>query len=907
MELNKGNIIDLRIILLGDVNVGKKSICQRMKILKSTETKEISLKEFKKRKIFKNTRMKDIMKDDSKLDGEEKMFINKEKKRMNYMRFTKIFRIELNNIQISFYPCSEAEMIDYDYEPKYDEDNEFEKEYRMSVKNMMSEIQEIIMRPSDEPKANVEILFLLCFDLSDFSTLENLVIFFSQINKKFKLTENDFKLCLIGNKIDIRKTMNNEQKDNFEHFKNQLGAPYYEISSLNFYKFENFFEKLILDNYSDIYPIFSNERIKTAFHNILHTKNDFTKRKRDNFEVKSDVPGADVYNNNVYEYPKSKKELLKIFSRRNIFNRKIFINKQGMLFPPINHIQDKLHSEENENKTEKHLKGQYFNVNWDTIRNEQVQDAIELNSNKPGYTIGTKTNNSLGLTKERAQLRSLRDKEILNKLDGYIISGNQVLPIKPFRTCMSQKQYQDKYEKNRLENRKKKSEERQEVNDMHKQRHEEVKLKNSRSFDRKIFEINEKQKKYDLINLNKILEREKERKQREKEKKYKYNTIQTEKSSSMKYLEPKGKFYSPISSISTKKGFTFGLKLPIKTEQKDDPEYPTFQDDFEKLIAKNKKRGEIKSYGERLPVYKTEEIGDSSYVMEKQKDFEKKRKKFRKHLFSDFFENRKDRKEYVINQKKAIFEIQQKKLKEQIQKAYKTDENYLLRDINYNQIEYSFPKYTIKGKPRGTLFNTNNNSLDEYFGNKRFSTISGKETNYKAKLTTENFGAIYPRYPAFSFGSAKRFDYSYDNKLKDKKGNENKIEDNNKSIPRYDYDILKSYQDTQSFLMAQTSMGTGEKLKMEINDNPGPGMYNIKGFADDVLSRGSKINLTRLQMRKKEKLNEIEKERREKLREQWKEEKKSQLKMGIRDYYNFKINKKNNEEENFVSVDIDND
>jgi hypothetical protein len=29
--------------------------------------------------------------------------------------------------------------------------------------------------------------------------------------------------------------------------------------------------------------------------------------------------------------------------------------------------------------------------------------------------------------------------------------------------------------------------------------------------------------------------------------------------------------------------------------------------------------------------------------------------------------------------------------------------------------------------------------------------------------------------------------------------------------------------------------------------------------------------------------------------------------MGIRDYYNLKINKKNNEEQNFVSEEIDND
>ena len=52
--MNKPNIIDLRIILLGDSDVGKKSIVQRFKVLKSTETKEISLKEFIRRKNLLN-------------------------------------------------------------------------------------------------------------------------------------------------------------------------------------------------------------------------------------------------------------------------------------------------------------------------------------------------------------------------------------------------------------------------------------------------------------------------------------------------------------------------------------------------------------------------------------------------------------------------------------------------------------------------------------------------------------------------------------------------------------------------------------------------------------------------------------------------------------------------------------
>ena len=229
--------------------------------------------------------------------------------------------------------------------------------------------------------------------------------------------------------------------------------------------------------------------------------------------------------------------------------------------------------------------------------------------------------------------------------------------------------------------------------------------------------------------------------------------------------------------------------------------------------------------------------------MEKQKDFEKKRKRFRTMLFSDFFDNRKDKRGEVINNKKLISERQEKKLNEQIKKSYKTDENYLIRDINYNQIENSSPKYTIKGKYSSTLF-TQNYKDDEY-NNKRFATISGDEVDYENRLSKPNLGAIYPRYPAFSFGSAKRFDFEKSSKKK-----------KNEINSRYDdyfntYDIFRSYKDTQSFLMAQTTMGTSEKLKMEDNGNPGPGMYKIRGFADDISLRGTKINLTRIKKNEK--------------------------------------------------------
>ena len=804
MEMNKPNIFDLRIILLGDSNVGKKSIVKRFKILKCTETKEISLKEFIRKKNLLNK--KKIVKINKKkeLSEEEKISQKKEEKRIDLMRFTKIFRMELNSIHISFCPCPDAEPLDYDYNPpdEDEENNEFEKEYKISIKNIIKSIEEIIMKPSDDNRAQIEILFLLCFDLSNFSTFENLIIFFSQINKHFHLTKNAFKLALIGNKLDIKKSMNNDEKENFENFKNQLKLPYYELSSLMFFNFENFFEKLILDIFSNDFTFLTNEHYKNLFHNILNTKNDFSKTKRGDFVMNTDIPGANKYNNNVYDYPTKKKEFLKIFKDKTKFNKKIFINKEGIMFPPIKDIKEEINSTENNKKNSKEFKEEFLAINWDTIKNDKIQAALELNSNKPGFSFGIKTNKSLGLKKERDNLRNLKEKEIENNFDGYIFSGSQVLPLRSYRSSLSLEKYQEKYEQNRIFKRNKKLEERKEISDMIKERHNEVQLKNSRSFNQKIYKIEEKDKKFEKI--RKFLENQKKMK--------KFNTIDLdEKRTSYKYFEPKRKFYNPISSISTKKGFTFGQKLEIKYEQKDSPDYPIFMDDFEKLIEKNKKRGEIKSFGNRFPVYKTEEIGDSSYVMEKQKDFEKKRKRFRTQLFSDFFDNRKDKKEEVINNKKLIFDIQEKKLKEQIRKSYKTDSNYLIRDINYNQIESSSPKYTIKGKHKYTLFSQNKKDDDYYNNNRRFATISGKEIDYEREFTNPNIGAIYPRYPAFSFGSAKRFDI-----LEKIKKNKNKKIKKNKRYEEEEFDISKGYKDDQSFLMVQTSTGTDEKLKLII-------------------------------------------------------------------------------------------
>ena len=133
------------------------------------------------------------------------MVIRREEKRHELMNFCKIYKFNMNRLEIHFYPCIEAQPLVYDYEFKEDDEfYEFEKEYKLTIKPLIKEIEQIIIKPSENINSQVEFIFLLCFDLSDINSFERLLLYFSLINKHFKLTTN-FKVVLIGNKLDKKK------------------------------------------------------------------------------------------------------------------------------------------------------------------------------------------------------------------------------------------------------------------------------------------------------------------------------------------------------------------------------------------------------------------------------------------------------------------------------------------------------------------------------------------------------------------------------------------------------------------------------------------------------------------------------------------------------------------------------
>ena len=887
---SKGTSVELRVIIIGDLGVGKKSIVQRMKLVNSTETKKNNFKGFlpqkKKKNKYKQTKKdtKDETSTKSKktttyesVDSteeeteEDKLRQHREEKRANCMKFSKIYRLGFNSIDISFFPCAEEQPLSYDYELKEeDEFYEFEKEYRVSIKQLVKEIEYIMVKPPEDDRNQIEFLFILCFDLSNIPSFEKLVVYFSQINRHFKLTSG-YKIVLVGNKIDKRASLTDEEKENIEQFKSKFSSNYYEISTLMFFNFDNFFEKLILDNFQD-WPFLSEYANK--FHEIITTKKSFPTTKRPVFGDGSTVPGSDKYNNNPYRYPDSEKEFRKMFKDRDKYNKHIFINKQSILYPPISSNDKDLLFGGSKKKSQSHDKKEMI-YSFDSSKLEEVKAALELQSNKPGYTLGMKTYKPLGLFKERETLRKLRDREKQEALGGNIIlMGGEKRVI----TEEDIEGNQQRYEKNRMDNWGKIKEENQIKQNNLKERHNQVNAQNDLSYRDKLNSVEEKQDKY-----TKLFEENKRNKEKLQNENYIKNNIKVVTG----YKEPKCRFYDPVPSITTNKGFTFGKRYePKKDKENISPDFPTFQDDFEKLIEKNKKRVVIKPLGPKIPVNKSIEVGDSSKVMEKMKLFEKRRLNHLKNTFNDFFEDRKYRKDFVTQKKKEIETMQERNLQEQIQKTYKDDDNYLIRDINYGQVEATSPSFSMKGRYEiGSIFQT-----DKHDKPYEYST-----PNKKLNLENPNFSLIRPRYPAFSFGKSDRFnsisnDGRNARKMKNKEDNEVCVTEGNQLSLYYYGD-----QDSQSFLKAQTTMGTGKKLFTRDNGYPGPNQYLIRGFADEVKLRGDKVNETRIMLKEKKKLEDLERQRKARLREERFEEKRKALKMSLRESLYGNTNNNNND------------
>ena len=827
--------IELRVILIGEMGVGKKSIVKRFKMINTSETKIISTKE-EKNYNNKETKETNISENNTlitepktkkeiereKIENEERnMRIKREEKRMDLMNFSLIYKVRMNYFEVKFYPCIEGIPLEYDYESKEDDDDliEIEKEYKFSLRPLLNEIKEIVLNPPENPNNQLEFLFLLCFDLSNYDSYKRLLIYFNQIEKKMKISENS-KIALIGNKLDKKISISKEEKEEINQFKNKIKANYYEISTMMFFPFDKFFENLIEDNFKD-FPFLTNEEDKNIFHDILMKKNNFSKAERKiggDHGISGEIKFK--YNKDQYEYPSTIKGLLKIFQDPDKFNKSIFLTKIGAILPPVKKkVKDKEYSsirQSNNILLSKINTGIKINK-----KNQKVQEALELTSRKPGYTFGFNLNSkSLNLKKQRKALSEAR----YNALEQFIKDNTTKLyqyKLDKNKVKNDEKRSQIKYEKNREELKQKKEDDIILINEQKQLKHKENVEKNEEKEKKRIDKILEKKNKYD-----KKYSEEKKSKEKKRIENITKNNLNFLNSSS-KVIEPKAKFYTPKTFILTNKGFTFGHKHANQDKiiKKDYPEFPLFKDDFEKILLKNKKILHT-STGERFPEYKAPENIDDSKLKENQKKYEKKRELNLMSKTIAFKEKRNDWKEKVESNKKGISLQSDLMLEEYIKRIYNGEDNYLRREINYTQVENASPKFSFREKTDfGSVFaKESNNNNDTYYNSKSTKL----NTLY---LENPNINYTHLRYPKFSFGKSKRFNSTSDN-----------FQENNN-----DYHFTNTdYNYTQSFLKAQTYMGTGKKLELKYNGVPGPNVYKIKRFADDVVEKGNKFNSNKI-------------------------------------------------------------
>ena len=828
--------IELRVILIGEMGVGKKSIVKRFKMINTSETKIISTKE-EKNYNNKETKETNISENNTlitepktkkeiereKIENEDRnMRIKREEKRLDLMNFSLIYKVRMNYFEVKFYPCIEGIPLEYDYESKEDDDDliEIEKEYKVSLRPLLNEIKEIVLNPPENPNNQLEFLFLLCFDLSNYDSYKRLLIYFNQIEKNMKISGGS-KIALIGNKLDKKISISKEEKEEINQFKNKIKANYYEISTMMFFPFDKFFENLIEDNFKD-FPFLTNEEDKNIFHDILMKKNNFSKAERKiggDHGISGEIKFK--YNKDQYEYPSTIKGLLKIFQDPDKFNKSIFLTKIGAILPPVKKkVKDKEYSsirQSNNILLSKINTGIKINK-----KNQKVQEALELTSRKPGYTFGFNLNSkSLNLKKQRKALSEAR----YNALEQFIKDNTTKLyqyKLDKNKVKNDEKRSQIKYEKNREELKQKKEDDIILINEQKQLKHKENVEKNEEKEKKRIDKILEKKNKYD-----KKYSEEKKSKEKKRIENITKNNLNFLNSSS-KVIEPKAKFYTPKTFILTNKGFTFGHKHANQDKiiKKDYTEFPLFKDDFEKILLKNKKILHT-STGERFPEYKAPENIDDSKLKENQKKYEKKRELNLMSKTIAFKEKRNDWKEKVESNKKGITLQSDLMLEEYIKKIYNGEDNYLKREINYTQVENASPKFSFREKTDfGSVFakESNNNNNDTYYNSKSTKL----NTLY---LENPDINYTHLRYPKFSFGKSKRFNSTSDN-----------FQENNN-----DYHFTNTdYNYTQSFLKAQTYMGTGKKLELKYNGVPGPNVYKIKRFADDVVEKGNNFNSNKI-------------------------------------------------------------
>jgi len=801
----------------------------------------------------------------------------------------KLYCISLNKIVIKIFCIPKAEKLPYDLIPRDDnEEYGLQKEYKISFEGIRRDLNEklgikdtvIVQDKLNGFNTSVFTLFVFLYDLSNFYSFETLILYYSKIAKIYHLDEEEnFKACIVGNKIDKKILMEKEQESVFNEFLKNTHLKKFEISTKPYFSFDKFFVDFFIQNFSMFnlnqtiqlqnHKLLEDNSFIEEFKKIVKNKSNFSRSDRSYINTTPLSPGPE-YNINLFSF-NSIEEIRDIFSdKKSRFNKKIFANKRGPIL-----VSDK-------NGKDISLK----NKDKEMVFNIPIKGGL---FNKPirGYSFGT-INGRYNLLQKRKDLRNKRNNSFKENIDSYNNSPLNKIPLKQSKD--------EEYFENALKRK----------NELHESIVKERQLKMSKIMAIHNNNLKRIKIKRNLIN-NKIFKSQKisllksvstsnillnsastlddiNRENNLKKKRYHEVIFSKNKENLDKYnkklshirllssmrREPEPYFIDIRENIlNPQKGRSILGKYKTLEKIEKAPEFNKIKDDFEKIAEKVSNFRP--SYGERFPsaekIRLQKEKEEKSFEEYEQKE-EERRLRYERNKqnserilnFKILRQNRREKlnKHYELlkNEQLKKDAIQELRREISIQKGY--GDPAIINPINYSQVEESAPKYSIKGR-----YEVNQIRNDDP-GNLVLGANLEQYNYIKESIKNEplpNFNYIKPKLPRVVFNKAERFPKQ-----------KNQYED---SVFLFEDGIFlpNTHQDFICKQPMENMSQRGGIVSSADKKSPSPADYKIKSNFDIIVEEGQKISKIRnkinmqnsMEIKRRKNINEKEENNNSKL------------------------------------------
>lgn len=776
---------------------------------------------------------------------------------------SKLFNINKSKIVLKPYYIFPAEELPDYYVPTEEDTSEFvlEGNNKISLKGINKDIYKKIYSKKtiiDSDKLlgyqiYIYNFFIFIYDLSEFSSLENLMLYYDKINNKFDITntEENFITCIIGNKSDKKITFDREQENKYNKFiKNNNNLYIYEISTKPFFNFNKFFYDFFFDTLNPYHEkLFNEYNFKKNFEKITLNKFTFPKAVREIIDPTRDNPGPG-YDLNIYGYSTAK-ELREAFNdKKKRFNRKIFSNKQGPIISKSKSVKDLM---------EKEMKTYMPFV-------IQTKGGV-LNKAPIGYSFGI-VKGKLDLIKTRKNMFLERNKSLRETIEGdcTLYHYNQEYKSKDEEYFDSVIQRKNQIFSNRNHENQTKYEKNLEVN-KHNLKAIEAKKEEKKNFIITKLKLFKSSSSPNLLVSSLTDENKTEKdfnKQRFCEVVYPKNKDHIKHYTKKRQYITNNKHYSETPGpnaydirtniLDPKKGPFILERRQLIQYPKDDPSFPDFKDEFEIIAEKAEKYGtKERFYRPRFQeIVREKDPGPyPDQAIWKKWDINKKKLENTGRI-KDFIERRKqklnDHNENLIKiekEKKQIREISRAIL---LKKGYEDPE--LLKNINYSLVEESSPKYTIKGKIEHKIVNY------EDFGKillNENEDIINEIKDDQLNRPLPDFNYIRPKLPSIIFSKAERFQ-----KSKEYEGSTYLFKDG-----------IFAPKTQEDFFLKEPFSGKAQRTFFgKKNDiSPSPAEYKIKSSFELIAEQGKLIsdNKKRIEIKEMEKKKALEEKKRRNL------------------------------------------